>query len=135
MPSEIREKRLDAVDAQASSAPSSAPGYATGAPTTLSKGAGGNMQGAGDIEVWLEVSAAPSGVTYAELHMEISPDGGTTWSQPVNCGFGKVPITDTKPIFLGRVKNAPETFRLKWYARSYVLTGLLKARGILYEAQ
>jgi hypothetical protein len=134
MASEIRNKYRTPVTVQASAA-ITANAYSGGSQTVIDNTSSGNGGGCNDLELYVNVSAAPSTAATAELYMQASQDGGSTYSAEVSRGMVSIPVTVTGDYYFGRVTDVPEYCKFKVKAVSYGFTASLIAVPVVMEAQ
>ncbi|KAF0235051.1 MAG: hypothetical protein FD177_210 [Desulfovibrionaceae bacterium] len=134
MPSEIRNKYRSPVTVQASNA-ITANAFSAGTQTVIDNTSSGNGGGCNDLELYANVSAAPATAATAELYMQASQDGGTTYSAEVFRGVVAIPVSVTGDYYFGRIMDVPEFCKLKIKAISYGFTASLIAVPVVMEAQ
>jgi hypothetical protein len=134
MATEIWDKFRNVEEAQASHNPTSG-NFSAGAKAVISKASGGNAAGCQVIKLMLDVTQAPSSAATAEVYMEQSFDGGTTWTEPRFCGMSPIVATTAKKYHMGDVYDAGALSRLSWKPVGYQMTGTLYVQGVVAEAQ
>lgn len=134
MPSEIRNKYRAPVTVQASAA-ITANAYSGGSQVVIDNTSSGNGGGCNDLELYVNVSAAPSTAATAEVYMQASQDGGTNYAAEAFRGSVAIPVTVTGDYYIGRVTDVPEYCKFKLKALSYGFTASLVAVPVVMEAQ
>lgn len=134
MPTEIHNKALSSITAQASAA-ITADTFSTGTQTTVNQaGASGNVEGAFEADLYADVTVAPSGGDcILEAWVEASRNN-TDFSAAEFALTVVVPNGDTGDFHLGIVELPPYS-KIKLKAVDYGVTAVLYAIPRLPESQ
>lgn len=131
MPNEIRVKRLSEVTAQASAA-ITANTFSGGAQTAVTQT---NAPGAAALDVYLNVTAAPSTAAEAEIWREASREGTTYSKEEFAMRVPQAIATSAALYYVGRLYDIQAYEKLKTKAINYGFTAVLYAVPVLPEIQ
>ena len=131
MTNEIRVKRLSEITAQASAA-ITANTFSGGSQTVIGPS---NAAGAAALDLYLDVTSAPSSAAYAEISRESSREGTTYAAVEFVMRCPSVITTSAALYYVGRLWDPQAYEKIKVKAVNYGFTASLIAVPILPEVQ
>lgn len=131
MANEIRVKRLSEITAQASAA-ITANTFSGGTQTAITPS---NAAGAAALDIYLNVTSAPSTAAEAEIWREASREGTTYSKEEFALKVPQAIATSAALYYVGRLYDIQAYEKLKTKAINYGFTAALYAVPILPEVQ
>lgn len=131
MANEIRVKRLSEITAQASAA-ITANAFSGGAQTAVTQA---NAPGAQALDLYLNVTSAPSTAAEAEIWREASREGTTYAKEEFALRVTQAIATSAALYYAGRMYDIQAYEKLKTKAINYGFTATLIAVPVLPEVQ